>query len=373
MPCNTKKMSVGGQAVIEGVMMRSPNSLAIAVRRQDGTIVLKERKWEAIWTKYKFMRWPVFRGSVMLIESLVNGVQALTFSADQAMIEEDSAKEGEDKGEDKGKDEGKDEKKEEKKEEKPISRWMLYGTVAFSLAFAFLVFKGVPHLVTTLIGTVTSYEISTNSALFHIIDGVIKTLMFIAYIWGVSFMSDMRRVFQYHGAEHKCIYAYEAGEALTVENARKYTTLHPRCGTSFIILVLMVSILVFMVVFSFLPVFYEGNRWINALLQIAVKLPLMLPIAGLAYELIRVSGKYPNAPILRWCIKPGLWMQKITTREPDDDMLEVALISLRKSLWRERHGMEGLEENLDEFEIFENYESVHFEGEPEMLVEKQAS
>ena len=350
MPNSCPKFNVGGQAIIEGVMMRSPNSLAIAVRRPDGQIVVKEQRWESIWTRYKFFRWPFVRGTVMLVESLVNGIQALTFSADQAMIEE-TANTGEDETPDK------------KAPEKPMNRLMLYGTIAFSLAFAFLVFKGIPHLIATLAGTLTNTEIGTNSVIFHIIDGTVKMFMFVAYIWLISLMPDIKRVFQYHGAEHKSIYTYEKGEELTVENARRQTTLHPRCGTSFIILVLLVSIIVFMAVFPFVPTLYEGNRWINALLQIGIKLPLMLPIAGIAYELIRWSGKHPNTPVLKWFIRPGLWMQKITTREPSDDMLEIALVSLRKALWREKHGLEGLEEKKDELEFYSDYSSIDFDKE----------
>jgi len=350
MPNSCSKFNVGGQAIIEGVMMRSPNSLAIAVRRPDGSIVVKEQRWESIWSRFKFLRWPFLRGTVMLVESLVNGIQALTFSADQAMVEESS-------------DDKKEGAEDKKTPEKPMNRFMLYGTIAFSLAFTFLVFKGIPHLIATLAGTLTNTEIGTDSVVFHIIDGVVKMCMFVAYIWLISLMPDIKRVFQYHGAEHKSIYTYEKGEELTVENARRQTTLHPRCGTSFIILVLLVSIIVFMIIFPFIPTLYEGNRWINALLQVAIKLPLMLPIAGIAYELIRWSGKHPETPILKWFIKPGLWMQKITTREPSDDMLEIALISLRKALWREKHGLEGLDEKKDELEIYSDYASINFDKE----------
>ncbi len=349
-----KRINVGGQAVIEGVMMRSPKSLAIAVRRPSGEIVVTERVWESLWERMSFLRWPFIRGAVVLLESLVNGIQALMFSANQAMIEEkETPQSGEPSAEANRDTENVQSEGPalEENAEPPLSKLMLAGTIAFSLGFGFLVFKGVPHMTTTLLG------LSTDSAAFHILDGTIKIAMFVAYVLGISLLPDIKRVFQYHGAEHKSIYAYESGEPLTVENARKYTTLHPRCGTSFIIIVLLSSIFVFMAVFPFLPAFHE-NRLINALLQIAVKLPLMLPIAGVSYEFLKWSSKHMNNPLVRGLVKPGLWLQLITTREPDDDQLEVALASLRKSLWRERVGVQTLERK--EIEVFKNYAEVNF-------------
>ncbi len=350
----SNQMNVGGQAIIEGVMMRSPKSLAIAVRRADGEIVVTERVWESLWDRFRFLRWPFLRGTIVLIESLVNGVQALTFSANQAMIGEEimERKRAEEKGEATENGE-KDAAGETKSDEAPVSRWMLMATVVASLLIGFLIFKGIPHMLTSLTG------LSTDSILFHILDGAIKITMFIGYVAAISLMPDIKRVFQYHGAEHKSIYVFENGEELTVENARKYTTLHPRCGTSFIILVLLSSILVFMVVFPFLPPFHE-NRWINALLQVAVKLPLMLPIAGVSYEILKWSSKHIDNPFVRLLIKPGLWLQLITTREPDDEQLEIALISLRKVLWRERVGAETTAIDSKNIEIYANSSEISF-------------
>lgn len=340
------KINVGGQAIIEGVMMRSPHSLAIACRRQSGEIVVTERVWESLWEKFTFLRWPFLRGTIVLIESLMNGIQALMFSANQALIEpkdkEESGEETETSSE-----------AEVKEEPEQMSKLAIIGTIIFSLGFAFLVFKGIPHMLASVLG------LSTEHFLFHLLDGVIKISMFIGYVLLISRMEDIKRVFQYHGAEHKSIYAYENGEELTVENARKYTTLHPRCGTSFIIIVLLSSILVFMVVFPFLPQFHP-NRWINALIQVAVKLPLMLPIAGVSYEFLKWSSKHMDNPVIRMLVKPGLWLQLITTREPDDEQLEVALVSLRKALWREKVGSETLNENKSELEYYSGLRDVSF-------------
>ncbi len=364
----SNKVNVGGQAIIEGVMMRSPKSLAVCVRRPTGEIIVTERVWESLWERFTFLRWPFLRGAIVLIESLINGIQALMFSANQAMVAEEAAQKAEKEAKalendgtrnevsvsevplaDASSDD--DSVRHEINEEPPMSRWWLIGTIAFSLGFAFLVFKGIPHLLATLLG------LSTDSVLFHISDGVIKITMFVAYVLAISFMPDIRRVFQYHGAEHKAIKTYEHGEELIVENARKYSTLHPRCGTSFIIIVLLSSIITFMVVFPFLPQFHP-NTWVNALIQIAIKLPLMLPIAGISYEFLRWSAKHMDNPIVGSLVKPGLWLQLITTREPDDEQLEIGLTSLRKALWREQVGANDLDSK--EIEIYPSFKDVPF-------------
>ena len=350
----SEKINVGGQAVIEGVMMRSPKSLVICVRRINGQIVVNERVWESLWERFKFLRWPFFRGAVVLIEALINGIQALMFSANQAMVEDADTNSSEtDRKDEKNGNESSDppEVKMEKDKEPPMSRLMIFGTIIFSLGMGFLIFKGIPHMLSSALG------LSTDSFYFHILDGAIKISMFVVYVLAISYMPDIKRVFQYHGAEHKSICTYENGEELTVENARKYSTLHPRCGTSFIIIVLLASIIVFMAVFPLLPPFHD-NRWINALIQVAVKLPLMLPVAGLSYEFLRWSSKHMDNPVVRILVKPGLWLQLITTREPDDSQLEIALISLRKALWRERVGVETIDSQ--EMEIYRNFNEIAY-------------
>jgi uncharacterized protein YqhQ len=190
----------------------------------------------------------------------------------------------------------------------------------------------VPHLLAWLLGTVFGFD--SSSFIFHLVDGVIKLALLIGYMAAISLLPDVRRVFQYHGAEHKSIATYEAGQALTVENARKQSRFHPRCGTSFLLIVVGVSIVLFAIT---LRGQISGVPVVDNLAKILLKLPLMLPVAGLAYELLKLSGaRYERSAWARALAAPGLWLQQITTREPDDDQLEIALISIRKTLWRER-------------------------------------
>ena len=314
---NPKSCDVGGQAVLEGVMMRSPKCLAIAVRKPSGEIVLKEDVWVSIWDKLKFLRKPFLRGGVVLFESLHNGIKALSFSARHAGLE--PVKQGE--------------------AAKEPTSLAITGTIVFSLAIGIAMFVALPHFLTWLAGKGLGNEglQGGQSVSFHLVDGLIKMSIFVGYLWAISRMKEIHRVFQYHGAEHKSIWTYEKGEDLTVENARKNTRLHPRCGTSFLIIVLMVSIFIFSTVFPFMPRFSE-TTWLNQLAYVFIKIPLMFPVAGLAYEATKLSGKYPKSPLVRVFTWPGLMLQKITTQEPDDAQLEIALAALRTTLWRERVG-----------------------------------
>ncbi len=297
------KLNVGGQAVIEGVMMRSPTSFAIAVRKPNGEIATLVEPLKMLSERSRLFKLPIIRGVITLISALFLGVRALNFSADMAIEEE----------------EGKD-----KKEKKEMSSLAMGLTVAFSLGFGILLFFVLPlyltKLLKALIPTVGSSEFT-----FNLVDGAIRMSIFVVYIMGISMMKDIKRVFQYHGAEHKSIYAFEAGEELTVENARKYSSLHPRCGTSFLLTVMLVSILVF----SFLA--HEMPFWKTALSRL-IFIPL---IAGLSYEFIRYSGKKVSSKGMGLLMAPGLWLQKLTTREPSDDQLEVALVSLKEALKNE--------------------------------------
>ncbi len=315
------KVDVGGQAVIEGVMMRSPKSFAVVCRRPGGEIVIKEAAWQPLWSGYKFLRWPVLRGSVVLVESMMNGFSALSFAARQQTVSDAphprslGARAAADEGE--------------------MSAAATYGMLAFSIAFGLALFVGVPHLLAWALGTWLGFDSSTF--VFHLVDGVIKVALLITYLAAISMLPDIRRVFQYHGAEHKSIAAYEAGLPLTVENARAQSRFHPRCGTSFLIIVVGVSVVLFALLLkgqiSTVPV-------VDNLAKILLKLPLMLPVAGLAYELLKASGKaYETSRLARALSAPGLWLQKITTREPDDAQLEIATLSIRKALWRERQGV----------------------------------
>jgi len=219
-----------------------------------------------------------------------------------------------------------------------MSKAATYGMLAVSIAFGLALFVGVPHLLTWLLGTLLGFDSTTF--VFHIVDGVIKAVMLIGYMAAISLIPDVRRVFQYHGAEHKSIAAYEADLPLTVENARAQSRFHPRCGTSFLLIVVAVSIVLFAALLrgqiSSVPI-------VDNLAKILLKLPLMLPVAGLAYEILKLSGaRYDKNAWARALAAPGLWLQKITTREPDDSQLEIALISIRKTLWRERQGAAGV-------------------------------
>lgn len=297
-------MDVGGQAVIEGVMMRSPKAMAIACRKPSGEVVVKEEVWRSITGRLKFLRWPFFRGTVVFAEAMVNGIQALTYSANQALEEE---------------------------EEGPLSPWAMTGTIILAMALAVGLFVVAPHVLSLGLGRLFDAEMGVRSVAFHVIDGVIKVLFFIGYIVAISLLKDVRRLFMYHGAEHMCIHTFEAKEPLTVAFARRHPTLHPRCGTAFLLLVLLISIAFFAVVFPFLPK-PEGPGWLIQAAFIGVKILLLLPIAGCAYELTRQAGKRPDHPLIKPLIWPGLMLQKLTTRKPTDDQIEVALCALESTL-----------------------------------------
>ncbi|MBZ4688105.1 MAG: hypothetical protein PWQ96_1178 [Clostridia bacterium] len=276
----------GGQAVIEGVMMRGPKELAVAVRKQAGNIVIDRRPIKSLAEKLPFFKLPFLRGVLALIEALVIGIQALTYSASQAADEEE--------------------------EELTAKEIFLTITVAFGLAI--LLFVVIPTGAAHFLEWMTPFW-------QNIVEGTLRIAIFLGYIVAISRMKDIQRVFQYHGAEHKVIHTYEAGEELTVENSRKYSTLHPRCGTAFLFMVLILTI----ILFSFLNTPYLWWRILSRVL-------LMPIIAGIAYELIKISGKYSQKTAISILIKPGLWLQKLTTREPDDKQLEVAIEALRAVL-----------------------------------------
>jgi len=323
------KINVGGQAVIEGVMMRSPRAFAIAVRRPDGKIELSIRKWVSLWERLKFLRYPFFRGTVVLLETLFNGISALNFSAKVSMPEE-----------------GK-----EKKEQSDIAIIM---TMVVAFAFGLLLFVALPHYLTIILSKLMGRELDVSSIMFHIVDGFIKIIIFLFYLYLISLMKDVKRVFMYHGSEHKSIFAYEHDEELSVENARKYTTHHPRCGTSFLLIVILVSILLFAIVFPFIPDFVS-NKWLNNAVMVLIKMILMFPVAGISYEFLKFSSKYQENPILKLLIYPGLLLQRITTQPPTDDMLEVAIISILAVLREEQNPKD--EARVLTFESLEDFKS----------------
>lgn len=272
---------VGGQAVIEGVMMRCRNKVAIATRGSG--ITVKTQSFYQLKDRWKFFGWPFIRGTVELIEMTVLGIRSLTYSADKYQGDEE-----------------------------PMSSWAVFGTVLFSFAFAMALFVALPLYLTKLIT-------SSHGVLFNLIDGVLRVGLFIGYLLLISLMKDIRRVFQYHGAEHKAITCYEKKLALNVKNARLQSRLHPRCGTTFIIIVLVISIFVFSLITSPL--------WFIKLLSRIVLLPV---IAGISYEVLKFAAKRQDNLFWRSAITPGFWVQGLTTREPSGKQLEVALAALKK-------------------------------------------
>jgi uncharacterized protein YqhQ len=311
-----EKIAVGGQAVIEGVMMRSPHALAIAVRKPNGEVAVKEDIWRSLSQRFPFLRWPLIRGSVVFVETLVNGLQALSFSANQAL---------EEKGE-------KEEEKAKGKGKEKLTSAALAAILAAAFGIGILFFVVVPHYLTGYIGQWMGRNLGVESFLFHLVDGLIKVVFFVGYISVISRMKEIQRIFQYHGAEHMSIFAYEAGEELTVANARKYPPFHPRCGTAFLLIVFFISIFLFSLIFPFLPKFPSLGKGVANVIYIGMKLPLLFPIAGLAYEVIKFSGKRPKHPLLRIVVAPGLWLQRMTTRPPKDDQIEIALRALQGAL-----------------------------------------
>ncbi len=271
----------GGQAVIEGVMMRGPESRAIAVRRPDRTVIVDEKPVSSITSRVPVLKWPLVRGVVVLVESLVLGIEALTFSANQAVGEE---------------------------EEELTTKEIVF-TVGIALGLAVLLFAVLPTAAAHML-----IEVAPGSLIQNLIEGILRIAIFLGYVVAIGRMADIKRVFQYHGAEHKVINAYEAGEQLMVERVQRYSTLHPRCGTSFLLIVMVISILLF-------SLLGKQVLWWRILSRV-----LLLPaVAGVSYELVKLSGKYANVPWCRVLIAPGLWLQKLTTGQPDDEQVEVAI------------------------------------------------
>ena len=287
-------MLIGGQAVIEGVMMRSLTGYSVAVRQPDGGVAIRKDKLVSVTTKYPFLKTPVLRGSVVLIQSLILGMRALNYSASVSSAGEDG--------------------------EPEMSNWAILGSMAMAMVLGVGLFILAPLGLTNLIRHYLLPEMGNFT--YNAIDGVIRAIFFFVYIASISLMEDIRRVFQYHGAEHKTVYTFEANEELTVENARTKSTLHPRCGTSFLMFVMAISILVFSLIPSTAPF----------ALKFGARVVLIPLIAGLAYEIIRFSARHLSNPVCKVLIRPGMWLQRITTKEPDDKQLEIAIIALKEAL-----------------------------------------
>lgn len=296
-----EEILVGGQAVIEGVMMRSPKGYSVAVRRQDGTIKTMKNTLLTMGEKWKIFKVPVLRGVGVLGQALVLGIRALRFSAEEA-LEEDAAKKTPQKAQ---------------KDSTQVSSWLIAVNMVLAIGINMLLFVALPLVITRLLQAQTGFS---SSILFNGIDGLFRVLVFVIFLYTVSFMKDMNRVFQYHGAEHKTVFNFESRQPLGVEVAQKFSTLHPRCGTSFLLVVMIVSILVFSVA--------HFDTFTGKLLSRILLMPL---VAGLSYEIIRYSAKHP-ASILRFVTLPGLLLQKITTQPPDNGQVEIAIRALEEAL-----------------------------------------
>lgn len=282
--------NIGGQAVIEGVMMKSPNAWTVAVRGPNKEIFFQKNSLTEL---PKLLKKPIVRGFVALVQALVIGIKALAFSAEKAMPAE----------------------------EKKPSSFSMGITVFISFVIGLVIFLLLPLYSTKLIGMALK-SVSENQILFNLVDGVIRIIFFLVYILLINMNKDIRRVFQYHGAEHKVVHAYEAGVELTPMNIEGYSILHPRCGTSFLFVVMILSILIF----SFIP---KEWSFVEKFLSRIILVPF---VAGCSYEFIRFSSKKINSPFVRLMTAPGLWLQRLTAREPSRDQIEVAVEALREVL-----------------------------------------
>ncbi|MBW6515531.1 MAG: DUF1385 domain-containing protein [Candidatus Cloacimonetes bacterium] len=300
---NPQDLSIGGQAVIEGVVMRGPQYLSTAVRRKDATIEVKKEEFISITKKSKLLGLPVLRGFVSLIEILIIGLKTLQFSAERAELDE--------------KEENKKNPSEKKKKFDMILAFL------FAFALAFVIFTYLPYQIAYLI------NLSKESIYFNIFTGIVRIIFFIAYVKLISLMKDIKRIFQYHGAEHKTVHAYENRVQLTPESIEKYTTIHPRCGTSYVFLVLLVSILIFSILDTIYTAYYGVPALFVRILYHLLFVPL---IAGLSYEVLKFSGKNINNPFMQILTLPGRLLQKITTQPPDQGQLEVAIVALESAL-----------------------------------------
>ena len=291
---------IGGQALIEGVMMRSPRYVGVAVRNSKGNIVTKANK---LPTPHPFWKLSFFRGIYVLVSMLVVGIRELNWSASQATEEEET-----------------------------ISDWLLYLTLFISLVFGIGLFVFVPYALTTLIGVHEEY----SPFLFNFIDGSIKVLILLAYVYGISFWDDVKRLYQYHGAEHMTVFCYEHEQELTVKNVKKFSTLHPRCGTSFLFVVILMSVLIFsftpLLAQLIFPSFSTFSFLLRRVFLFALRLGFLPLVAGLSYEFLKWSSRFAHHNALRIFVVPGLLLQRITTRKPDDKQIEIAISSLKEVL-----------------------------------------
>ncbi len=309
---------IGGQAVMEGVMMKNQDKYAVAVRMPDQEIVVEVAEYSGIIKNKKIKNIPILRGVFNFIESMVLGMKTLTFSASFFEDEEEEPKKKKSKDAPVEETEEKELTEDELRKKKKQEDAMMGGTVAVSIVLAVAIFMVLPYFVSQFF-----QRFITSQIAIALLEGVIRLAIFVGYVAAISLMPDIRRVYMYHGAEHKCINCIEHGLDLTVENVRKSSKQHKRCGTSFMLIVMLISILFFMFI-----------RVDNGLLRLGLRLLLIPVIAGVSYEFIRLAGRSDNV-IVNILSKPGMWLQNLTTKEPDDDMIEVGIASVEAVFdWR---------------------------------------
>jgi len=298
-------MDVGGQAVIEGVMMRSPKFVSTAVRDPKNKIIVKTERYKSLGEKYKILKIPFLRGIISMYEMMKLGIRELIYSGNIA---------DEDDG---------------------LSNTAAGATVAIALLFALGLFVLLPYILTTFAGISEDNSPFT----FNLVDGIIKLIILVVYIAAITLMDDVKRVFQYHGAEHKAVNCYEHKKKLTVSNVRKFDTIHHRCGTSFIVIVFFIMLVLFSVVPSIvdlvLPFAKDMSFLLRRILMFGIRLIFLFPVISISYEVLKLSNKYRSNPILGAIAYPGRLIQKMTTKEPDDSQLEVAISALKSVLKKE--------------------------------------
>lgn len=315
------KTSIGGQAVMEGVMMRGPQKIATAVRKHDGEIIIDEQELGKV-RKGKFVKLPIIRGCVNFIDSMIIGVKSLMFSAQFYDVDEN--------GEPIEQEPSKfDTWLEKKFDSERAMNVVIYISVALSLVLSIVMFMWLPAILTGFLRNIIS-----SDSILTTIEGALRISIFILYLFLVSRMNDIKRVFMYHGAEHKSIFCYEKGLELTVENVRVQSRLHPRCGTSFLLIVMIISIIIYRFIpwdqetLMAIPVIGKVAEFSDGLVRLVLRLLLLPVVAGISYEIIKFAGRHDNA-FTRAISKPGMWFQKITTNEPDDAQIEVAIAALK--------------------------------------------
>lgn len=308
-----KPMQIGGQAVIEGVMMRAPRSVATAVRRTNGDIVVKAEPYASVLERYKFFNIPVVRGAAGLIDMMYLGIRTLNYSAEVAMLDAeqgDARKKGGSNGVD--------------KTPKGQTTLALVATLIVALALGVAIFFVTPLVVTTHV-----FQLEQQAFEFNLVAGVIRIAILLAYLGAISLMKDIKRLFQYHGAEHKSVFAFELSDLLIPGQVQRHSRFHPRCGTSFLLIVMFVAILSFSLL-DLLLIQWFGE--LTLILRLVTHLPLIPVVGGIAYEFIKFSARHSTTWWGKMMIAPGLWLQRLTTKEPDEAQIEVALIALRCAL-----------------------------------------